>query len=206
MFHVDLPHNIISLLTDMLSWCSIAILAMIIYQKQVQRSKIWKLILVLLIGLFSFSFTYRPGVQIAILPLGVWLLYWYFHNKGDRWQVYRKFAWLGFAANYIFLILSLLQVPLYHVIYPPNELSTYISDTEDASIVAIHPSAKSATLIKVQLHDQVSAATLEKANAEKWYDEVASLTNHSSERFPYIIHGVEPKWESGMDASIYLEK
>lgn len=39
-------------------------------------------------------------VKLAVLPLGVWILYGIFSkkNEGKSWDTYRKFAWLGFFA------------------------------------------------------------------------------------------------------------
>lgn len=199
------PTNIIDLITTVVAWCAIIALCMYLYKKSDQKPKVWKVILVILISLFSFSVSFNPGFKLPVLPLGVWLLYWYFHRKMERWQVYRKFAWLGFGANFIFLTFSLIQNPLHHAIYPQNLLSTYISNTENVSITAIHSSGTSTSIDKSLLHKQVPAAKRKPIDAMKWYNQIV-MSKLDDERFPYIIDGTKPKWGSGIKSVVYLEK
>jgi hypothetical protein len=198
---------ILSWLTGIISWLVILVLAYSIYKKQAARPKIWKIIIVMLIGIFSFSFQYYT-VKISILPLGVWILYAFLKGKEGKWQKYRKYAWLGFWANFIFLASALLTSQLNTLVYPPNEPSTYLANVENVSINPVHPSAKAVTLDEQQLRKQIQNLKPEIIESEVWYresrvsDEEYSKRN---ERFPYQLIGISSRWGSGIQMVIYLE-
>ncbi|CAM5222527.1 hypothetical protein UACE39S_02711 [Ureibacillus acetophenoni] len=68
------------------------------------RTKRAKIAVAIVVGLFTFSINFgNEMMKISILPLGVWILYFAFRNKGESWEKYRAYAWLGFWANFIFL-------------------------------------------------------------------------------------------------------
>jgi len=106
----DFNWSIVSTFLSMLAYGLIAYLAYKQYQKQPLKPKIWKLIVVIFVGLFSFSFEWSMSntvLKLAILPLGVWLLYLVCSGNKQRWQKYRSFAWLGFGGNYLILAAAL---------------------------------------------------------------------------------------------------
>ena len=150
--------NAVAIVTGILAWGSIIFLAYRVYKKQSVRPKVWKILLVMFVGLFSFSFNWNmfdTMVKFPILPLGVWILYFILKGREERWQTYRSFAWLGFWANFIFLASTLIAIPVHHVVYPKDEPSTYISNVGNASILNIHPSAKDRSLNKESLLKQL---------------------------------------------------
>ena len=107
--------NIVFLVTGILAWSSIIFLAYRVYKKQSVRPKVWKILLVMFVGLFSFSINWNmfdTMVKFPILPLGVWILYFILKGREERWQTYRSFAWLGFWANFIFLASTLIAIPV----------------------------------------------------------------------------------------------
>lgn len=119
-----------SMLMDSLAFLLIGFLAYRIYKKQEEKPKRWKVFIVIIIGLFSFSFTlpvFDTFIKIPILPVGVGILYFIFRNKVEKWVAYRRFAWLGFLANFIFLAATFASFPLQHALYPVNESSTYLA-------------------------------------------------------------------------------
>ncbi|MDI2587309.1 hypothetical protein OR571_09400 [Psychrobacillus sp. NEAU-3TGS] len=202
--------NIIEVATSILAWIVIGTLAFRIYKKQVEHPKAWKIIIVILIGLFSFSIKWNVFdtlIQIAILPLGVWILYAILKRKEGCWKKYRPFAWLGFWANFIFLSTTLIAIPINHFVYPENEMKTYISNVESASIIAIHPSAKETSLIKEDLLKQIHNLKEKQFFSDKWYNETYMNTeaNKRSERFPYMLINTSPKWGSGLITNVYIE-
>ncbi|MDF2858515.1 MAG: hypothetical protein K0Q87_4366 [Neobacillus sp.] len=211
IINFDFPFNAIAILIGILAWSVIVFFAYRIYQKQKGNPKIWKIIIVFFIGLFSFSFKWSmfdTMIKIPILPLGVWILYFVLKGKGDRWQTYRSFAWLGFLANFIILLSTLVVIPIHHVIYHENELSTYISTVENATINPIHPSAENLTLNKGKLLEKLHEMKQETIYSDQWYAETymnAESTNRK-ERFPYQLIGTSPKWGSGFQTIIYLEE
>ncbi|QCJ40657.1 hypothetical protein FAY30_01280 [Bacillus sp. S3] len=207
----DFTFQLIGYITGFIAWCAIGMLAYRFYKKQPDKPKIWKVILCMLVGLFSFSFNWRvfdTPVKFAILPLGVWILYFLLKAKDGRWERYRKFVWLGFLANYIFLAGTLLALPLQHIIYPENKLSTYIGDFENARIINTHPSALERSLDLEVLQKHVHSMAAKSVHGQQWYydDDVAredSTDRH--ERFPYVLTGISTKWGSGLETMIYLE-
>ncbi len=115
---MDFSFHIINFTLGLLAWMSIGLIAFRISQKKAVKLKVWKIIFVLYIGIFSFTINwpmFDAVVRIPVLPLGVWLLYFVLKQKEGRWEKYRSFAWLGFWANGMFLATTLLAVPLQHV-------------------------------------------------------------------------------------------
>jgi hypothetical protein len=211
IINFDFTFNAIAILIGILAWIFIGYFTYRIYQKQMVKPKVWKILIVLLIGLFSFSFNWSmfdTMIKIPILPLGVWILYFALKGKGEKWQTYRSFAWLGFWANFIFLLSTLAVIPVHHAIYHENELSTYISTVENASIIPIHPSAKDFTLNKEKLLKQLHKMKPETIYSNQWYEEtyLNPESTNTKERFPYQLIGTSPKWGSGFHTIIYLEE
>lgn len=203
-------YNAIEIFTGILGWLIIVFFAYRVYQKQNVKPKVWKIPLLILVGLFSFSISWNmfdTNFQFPILPLGVWILYFVFKGKDERWQTWRSFAWLGFGANFIFIALTLLTLPIHHVIYPKDKLSVYISNVENASIINIHPSAKDRSLNTDSLVKQLETMRQEAIYSDQWYRESYMNTepNKSNERFPYQLIGTSSKWGSGIHTLVYIE-
>ena len=199
---------------NLLAWGAIFILAMQIYRKQDIKPIIWKMIIVIFIGLFSFSINLPymdQQIKLAILPLGVWILYGIYSrkNEGVSWDKYRKYAWLGFFANFIFLSVSLISPLMHSAIFPANEISTYLSDINKATVIKTHPSAESKILDRDSLLNQLDSFNEESVYSEKWYYdafESAGELSKVEERFPYQLTGIEAKWGSGIDPMIFIEQ
>ncbi|MFZ7947002.1 hypothetical protein [Neobacillus sp. 19] len=207
----DFTFQLIGYITGFIAWCAIGMLAYRFYKKQPEKPKIWKVIICMLVGLFSFSFNWRvfdTPVKFAILPLGVWIMFFLLKGKEGRWERYRKFARLGFLANYIFLAGILLALPFQHIIYPENKLSTYIGDFENARIINTHPSALDRSVDREVLREQVHSFAAKIVQGQQWYyddDEAREDSTNRNERFPYMVAGTSAKWGSGLETMIYLE-
>ncbi|WP_404457994.1 hypothetical protein [Oceanobacillus kapialis] len=195
----------------MLAWILIAFFAYRIYKKKTIKPKIWKVILVIIIGLISFSINFNmfeTFLKFPILPLGVWILFFVFIFRNSRWQVYRSFAWLGFLANFLFLASTLLAIPIHSFIYPKGEPTTYISNTEEASLIMTHPSGEVRSLNNERLLNQLPMMWQESIESDEWYEEADMGTESAEvkERFPYRLVGTSSKWGSGLASVIYVEK
>lgn len=207
----DFSFNLIELIFDLISWAIIGLIAYRLYKRKPDKSKVWKIIVCIYIGLFSFSINWNVAdtpIKIAILPLGVWILYWFLKSKEGSWERYRSFAWLGFWANFIFLAAALLSIPVHQAIYSEDELSTYISHVEDASVIATHPSAKEQILDKESLQKQLRNMKPAVNHGIEWYNEIESSAikpDNRSEKFPYQLIDFTPKWGSDFHAVIYIE-
>lgn len=200
----------ISIVMDIISWGVIAIIFFQIYKKQAVKPKILKAVVVLVVGLFTFTFNFEMFnsiVRFPILPLGVWLLYWIYRNKEEKWQVYRLYAWTGFFAHFIFLVTTMMIHPLHDIVYSKNDPATFISNVDNASIQPIHPSANNAIINQDKLLNEIQAMQQSDHNSVAWYDDVymSSDTNRKNEKFPYHLVGTTPKWGSGIDTLIYVE-
>ena len=206
--------NVLGIVLNLIAWGAIVILASRIYSKQDVKPIIWKLAIVILIGLFSFSINlpYMDQlIKLAILPLGVWILYGIYSrkNEGISWDKYRKYAWLGFLANYIFLAVTFLMPLIHSAIFPPNEITTYLSNINKAKIVQTHPSAGSKGLDRNSLLVQLDSIREEPVFSEKWYYEAFESgiePSKAEERFPYQLTGAKAKWGSGIDSMIFVEQ
>ncbi len=207
---IDFTFNIIIFILNLIAWVSIGFISFQIYQKKAIKLKIWKVIVVLLIGLFSFNINwpmFDTVVMVPILPLGVWILYFVLKKKEGRWERYRLYAWVGYGANVIFIATTLLVVPLQHAFYPEKEATTYLSSIENASLLPIHPSAPEKKINKVDLENQLPNMTVEMVYIQDWYEEtyMEMESNERDERFPYQLTGVNAKWGSGKSPVIYIE-
>ncbi|MCT8137606.1 hypothetical protein H1D32_07500 [Anaerobacillus sp. CMMVII] len=200
--------NIIEVFGTIFSWGLVIFLIYYYYQKQEIKPKIWKAIIATLIGLFVFSFNFPvlgTIFKIPILPLGVWILLWYASSRGS-WGKYRRFAWLGFFANFIFLATTILTVLLHHAVYPKSDLATFVASYEDAAILPLHPSAKEVTLDN-ELQHLLTTFVEEPINSVEWYNGMFEVEpNEREEQFPYYLSGTSSKWGSGIPKMIYVEK
>lgn len=201
-----------SMLMDSLAFLLIGFLAYRIYKKQEEKPKKWKVFIVIIIGLFSFSFTlpvFEIFIKIPILPLGVWILYFIFRNKVEKWVAYRRFAWLGFFANFIFLASTFASIPFHNLLYPGSEITTYIAETGDLSIITLHPSAREATINQLILNQQIQTMKSKTIDSDGWYSEIVHMEDSLGrrvERFPYQLAGTFPKWGSALNNTVYVEK
>lgn len=182
-----------------------------ILKKQSVKPKVWKAIVILFVGIFSFTINFdmfNTLVKLPLLPLGVWILYWIFHKKEEKWQVYRSYAWLGFFANFVFLIATLMVIPIHDFSYPKDDLPTYISNVENASMNRIHPSAHDSLLNKDKLLKQIDYMSQDTIYSQQWYGDtyVDIETNQKVERFPYQLIGTKAKWGSGINTMIFIEE
>ncbi len=208
--NINYTFNIITIITVVIAWSVIAFFTYRIYKKQMVKPKIWKILIVIMVGLFSFSINWKMFnalIEFAVLPLGVWILYLFLRRKNGRWQVYRPYAWLGFFANYLFLASTLLALPIHEVIYPKDDPTTYIANLNDASLITIHPSGKDGSIDKETLLNQLPPLEPEDVDSIQWYeDTVVDIdSNEINERFPYQLIGTSPKWGSGLLSMIYIE-
>ncbi|WP_188456026.1 hypothetical protein [Virgibacillus oceani] len=202
----------ITVIANILAWFVIVMLVYLNYKKLQEKPKLWKVALIVFIGMIAFSYNWNfrdTVIRLPILPLGVWIVIIVFRIRGKEWQVYRRFAWLGFFSLFIFLLMTLLAIPLNKAFYPKDELSTYIANVENASIIKTHPSAKEQTLDKNHLINQIGSMKRKTIASDQWYQEITmntADTNNIKERFPYLLADVLPKRWSGIDAIIYVEK
>lgn len=142
---------------------------------------------------------------IPVLPIGVIILLYESKLKGNTWRKGdRIFAWSGFICSFIFVITSLLSVPVQQTIYPNDKISTYIANPENASIVRTYTSADKQTLNNTYIKDYMEHMEQESIESEQWYGN--AVRNKDDERLPYQLTGITPKWGSGEVAIIYVEK
>ncbi|MFF2448820.1 hypothetical protein ACFVSW_17150 [Neobacillus sp. NPDC058068] len=208
--HFDFSLDLIAYITEFLAWCVIGFIVYRIYKKQAAKPKVWKVIVSVLVGIFCISINlqfFGAILKIPILPLGVWILYGILKRMEGRWQIYRRFAWLGFWANFIFLAATLIAIPAHLLLYPEDEVSTYISNVENAAIINIHPSAGDHSLNIEKLQSQLHNMRQETSYSEEWYEETykGADSKKINERFPYQLSGTLSKWGSGVKVIIYVE-
>ncbi|PLR71245.1 hypothetical protein [Bacillus sp. UMB0728] len=207
MINLEFTGNAVEWAATILAYAAIVIAAIVLYKKQDEKPKVLKIILIMFIGLFSFSINWQSDglpIRLPILPLGVWILYFFSRGKEGRWAKYRRFAWLGFAANFALLAASLAAAMFYHGVYDTKDPAVYLASVEDAEVVLLHPSAEQTVLRQGALLE-TGIWTRGNFDSEEWYREITMDDNHD-ERFPYLLSGTEPKWGSGLESVIYIEK
>lgn len=203
--------NITTMITSALSWIVIILFIINIYRKQVEKAKLWKMIIVFWIGLFTLSFTlsfpfFNVPSEVAILPLGVWILYAILKRR-NSWSKYRKYAWIGFFSNYIFLIGTLLAIPIHHGFYPKNDIQTYMHNLSEARVFVTHPSGNSQISLKQDAYQSLHLAKETPNLSFEWYYEIVHTDNEKKyEKFPYMLLDTQAKWGSGYQPIIYIER
>lgn len=201
--------DIISILFQALAWLAIVLFAYQIYKRQVLQPRIWKIVVIMIVGLVSFTINLPVAgttLNISILPLGVWVLF-FLRGRRNSWQSYRSFAWLGFFANFIFLTATLLTIPIHGFIYPKDEGTTYLANIENASIIQINPLASEAILDKNKLDEQLQQMKQKEIHSDKWYEDMyRKVDGEQSERFPYQLIDGLPLWGSGLQSVVYVEE
>ena len=209
--HSMFSTDIISIILLFAAWTSIVVYFVRTYRKLLEKPAKWKVLLVAIAGLFSFSInveSFGDMLKIPVLPLGVWIAYGFLRNRS--WTTYRRFAWAGFAANFIFLSASLIAVLLHLWIYPKADVATYISRIEEAAVIGIHPAAQEGvSLRKDRLEEELKLKRLQNAEIQSdlWYQDAVfeSSAQYKQERFPYQLIGVKAAWGSGISSVIYIE-
>lgn len=200
--------NIISLILTTVVLLIIGAVSYKIYSKQDEKPIVWKVVVAILVGFFSVSITltfFERPIQIAVIPLGLLILLWILKRR-NSWKKYRKFAWLGFSANYLFLASTILGILVHGLFYPEEEIYTYIQDLSDAKIIAIHPSAAKDVTFSEDALELLADFEEHDFYSDAWYRETFTLNDEPrKERFPYLVANTPAKWGSGYTPRIYLE-
>ncbi|MCK0473725.1 hypothetical protein [Halalkalibacter sp. APA_J-10(15)] len=216
MINWNFEMNMIGVASTILAWVILAVLIRGTYntQNSDERPKLWKIIIAVLIGLFSFSINltlFSELFSIAILPLGVLILYGVLQGK-KRWEAYRKYAWIGFFGNYIFLGTAILAILLTGVLYPIDDVKTYLADLSEAELLSIHPSGQEVGMNVTQLEESLFSFEREHLDAVQWYEDIREQKRPSEEyinpesvqeKFPYLLTGVGA--QAGKEVRIYVE-
>ncbi|WP_195575581.1 hypothetical protein [Paenibacillus sp. 1001270B_150601_E10] len=201
--------NIVSWFFTLISWAIIIFLGMMQYRKQKEKPAWWKIAIVVIIGIFSFSWKtqlFGVSVKIAILPLGVWLIA--MSTQKHAWEKYRPFAWVGFWCNYVFLFLTLVSAGIHSLIYPVDKPETFLADLDHVVLVSLHPSAPKAVLDNDYLQKMVGQLHSADKTVVDWYNRsvLESSPQYKTEQFPYELTSVHSRWGSGLQAVVYIEK
>ncbi|TFD93613.1 hypothetical protein [Jeotgalibacillus sp. R-1-5s-1] len=212
-FTFNMDFSVISILLSVMIWGIIILLIRRVYvaQPEGERPKVIKLIIVFLVGLFSFSIDLPFSgeiLKVSILPLGVWVLYWILKRR-NRWGNYRKYAWIGFFSNFLFLASVLLTIWLTDLIYPEDELETYISDVSNAELMVSHPTGDQASLDTESLKSSIQSFQLADTDVIEWYhdsedwDIETNEPKEEDEKFPYLLINTENQQK--LQYLIYIE-
>ncbi|OUS75510.1 hypothetical protein B1748_16740 [Paenibacillus sp. MY03] len=201
------PDDLAGIATMLLSWSILIGLVLRRYRRQSsERPALWRALLVACISLFSFSISFPLGgyvAKLAIVPIGVWLVY-LFLPWASRIR-YRSYAWTGFWCNYVFLVIGLLGFWGHELVYPKDQLSTYLSKIDHARIVGIHPSAEEG----VSLHEARFKELIDDLKPQRQFEESLDwyyeARDQGKEFYPYALLGAEPKRGSGIRYEAYIK-
>jgi len=212
----DFELNTIGLACTILAWMVLAFWLWRTYNAQhiEERPDLWKVMITVFIGLFSFSLNlplFDEVLSLAVLPLGVWILYGIL-KRNERWQAYRKYAWIGFLGNYIFFGAAILAIGLSGLVYPKDSIDTYLADVSNVELIPIHPSGKKVDLNITKLQESLVTFEHEQSNVVQWYEEIREQKwpteenkepEKAQEKFPYLLTGVKAK--AGINVQVYIE-
>ncbi|MDQ0268303.1 hypothetical protein [Cytobacillus purgationiresistens] len=198
--------DMIYILIFCIGWVIIGTFVLKKYKGRDEKPRLYKVMIVLLVGLFSFTFNFNllnHFVSISILPLGVWMVY-FFTRKG-QWKSYRYYAWLGFFANYLFMLLLLANAGLHSLVYPKSSPTTFVASTEKPYLLESHSTAKEVSL-KDDFVTIISTFKQGSHDVEEWYYVHVNDEKMKDEQFPYILTGTYSKFGSSLKPMIYVEK
>ncbi|GGF25696.1 hypothetical protein GCM10010954_25750 [Halobacillus andaensis] len=208
VFDFNWSWNLPEIILQIISYVLIISLLLIIYKKQSEKPHIGKAVLAAMVGIFSFSFNFQfqgYSVSLAILPLGVGVLYFFIKRRNEeRWRVYRRYAWLGFLANYVFLLTGLLTPLVFNLMYDKSDPATYLAQTDDAAVHLTHESADQRNLHNERLETELENAQVKEFDSMRWHRQIED--QEEKERFPYILSGFESKSGSDLNAVTFVEK
>ncbi len=184
--------------------------------KHQDSPSLWFAWLLGFIGLFSFDFQIETSAfnrySFPILPLGVGIFYLVTWKKREKWLRYRRYLWAGFAVNFVFLALSLIEPPLYEGIYQKDELQTYIQADSELELIITHPSGEQVSLERHVLFEAGWRRTALDGAAfytgAIWEDGDGDLIDEKDrvEAFPYLLIGVKSKEGSGLYPQVFVER
>lgn len=202
--------SFITLIGNLLVYITVFIFAFKFNKRASERVSWWKIVIVLFIGLISFSIHlefFGTLHQFALLPLGVFLLYIFTRKNKLRWYKYRLFAWLGFCANFGFFIVSIATIPIFNSVYPPNEIDTYIKSIEHARILNTHISKTEPVKLVKNAHELLQQSEQDRVKWDDWfYEHTDSMHQYSYETFPYMLTDVEYPFGMDKPVNFYIEQ
>ncbi|GGI15212.1 hypothetical protein [Gottfriedia solisilvae] len=213
-YQYDFFQHVPSIVVSLLNYLIFGLIIYSLYKRKKDKITLWKVILIAFIGgiLFSINLNiFHSFIQIPILPIGVWLLYWICKKRFGKigWEKYRSFAWAGFYIKFIFIFTSFLIYPIDLLIYPKDELKTFISEIKQPKIIRTIPKVSDVELENSKLFQSVDTFKInELFKDEKWYAGTFQYETKMKpiERFPYILVGTKPKFGSNLKTIIYIEK
>lgn len=213
-YQYDFYQHVPSIVVSLLNYLIFGLIIYSLYKSKKEKIILWKVIVIAFIGGIIFSFNlniFHSFIQIPILPIGVWLLYWFCRNRFGKvgWEKYRSFAWAGFYIKFIFIFTSFLIYPIDLLIYPKDELKTFISAIKKPQIIRTIPKVSEVELENSKLFQSVDTfKVIELFKDQKWYAGTFQSETKMKpiERFPYILVGTKPKFGSNVKAIIYIEK
>lgn len=210
-FQLDFPGNIVAFAGSAVGWMIVLVLLLLQFRKPSPTDKpaLWKALLALLAGMFSFSIQtawFGVPVKLALLPIGVILLAVALRKRNRR-SFYIRIGWIGFAANYVFLAVTLLSAAVHNGLYAKEKASTYLAELSQVRLIAIHPSGEPASLDKERLQREFPELRPEAVDGLTWHREaiMENSPQYKQERFPYMLIGAKSSWGSGLRALIYIE-
>lgn len=132
---------------------------------------------------------------------GFYIFLW---EKKESWNVYRSYAWLGFWANYVFIVTTLLSILTHNVLYPKDVAETYFGNIENAKIIQSHPTAQKRILDNKTFLNQLQKMEQGKIVSDQWSNDI--YLEKRNELFPYLLIGTKAKWGSGLNTQVYIEE
>ncbi len=210
MFELEFPGDFVRWVLTVAAWLIILVLLIRHYKRQESKPVIWKAVLALAVGIAAVPLhinMFGISAKLAVLPIGVGLIYMLIKN--ESWQRYRKFAWAGFWSNYVMLVVALLSGMLFSLVYPKGDLSIYLAHVDKAELVETHHSSPLARLSIDSLKTSMDKAVLqENYPALEWNTQSMQEGEalYQKEQFPFMLSGVQPRWGSGLDSAVFVER
>ncbi|WP_413374951.1 hypothetical protein [Alkalihalobacillus sp. 1P02AB] len=205
--------SFISIGLVLFGWSLFLIVLVSIYRRDEAVHSLWRVLLVGYIGLFSYDFSFQINeIQYTapILPLGVFILVLFLRKRENGWAKYKKYAWIGFAFNFLFFMTDIVERPLHNSLYDIYDLETLITNVDDVTVFTIHPSGEKVHFDPESFY--YDSFIIETFNSITWYDQI-QMNNDKPielidrvEKFPYMMVGVESKKGSGFTPIVYIEE
>lgn len=177
-----------------------------IYQKQEIKGSWWKAIILLFVGIFSFSIEFSFFGQMhkfALIPLGVGLFYFWTSKQPTSREKYKSIVWLGFFANYAFFVTSIITVLIIKLLFPSDELTTYVQALDEAEIIITHRGTEDPLQLSDDAYELLKTSTLTEFEPDQWY---FNQLDYTKEQFPYMLYDVTTPAGLPYDVFFFVEE
>ncbi|MFS0785423.1 hypothetical protein ABC345_03450 [Shouchella sp. 1P09AA] len=181
-----------------------------LYRRNTDNVSWWKALVVTFFGMLTVDFPlfiFNQEMAFPLIPLGVGIICLLAPRGNQGWLRYRPFAWTGFFSGFLFVGFSLIGAVVQYLVYPVDEISTYITNPTDIELTVTHFQGDEVELNLSEAH--LERYEIKSIGEAEFFEQIMSGGRQQGEHqedFPYVLQGAQSKWGSGYHPLIFVEK